>query len=428
MTSTDECRNWLHNAELLYRRENVVDQEVRDSYNKLSSHVALDTFKRDSELDATARKLTEMMSRVRAGKRNSQHAQNEVSASMLTLDAEERHFDTVFNEANALLAAIQDAGIDHNNNSSSKRSSHRALLEAQSLSSDVATRHAEFLMSNGGATLGWHEDDHGVFLRLLLRNAAPLELLEMLHVALPHIPTEELAHHIQLYAQYAQIQQEKKSAIEAFRQQRAADAANELEVNEIRKRLQEVRGQSDAMKNEHRRLKHQEELHKKVAEWKERKEAMLSKSSDEAVKGSSACVQQAARKKPLVVRPTTAPTVKQLTLTSAPTEVIPTPLVLLEKRWEQDMVRVMQRRIRASSTRGPTRQERIAEAAKKVRPEKQQQSNPARLIAPTESSSRRRAASLDVRQGGRDAPIAVTPRTFVGHRASPSWCDKTLLR
>ncbi|KEG10671.1 hypothetical protein DQ04_03431010 [Trypanosoma grayi] len=350
-------------------------------------------------------------------------------------------------------------------------------------------RYHDFVSKHGGATLGWSEQDHQRFLRLVLQlqrvqvkpNAVGCATshafphAELLHVAITCFADEktlpEIEEHVRLFLRYQELLYERRVAVEAYQQQRQADEAEAAELALWHHRQKEQRNAAEQQKQEHSRQKRQVAIKAKVAEWRATKEeevAALGQKQRREAELSHLWEVEQRRSQRLEVKTREL----QNSLNDAPYEngdaaapVVPitvinrasnAPLVSrdeailqqqqLQRRWLESKQRALHRASQIAAKQAETaRQSKAAilerqhqslcasrgvETSSATQPPKTQ-----RYLDPTESSSARVSSDVggcdkvnEKRSGWLHHATELIPTPSVlwrSHRGAPSWCGRS---
>ena len=437
---------WAHDAEVLHCREHTAFQEVASAFQQFQggdlAFLVAEWNHLQSSHSQIKTQLTHAFEQCRVRPQQLYPVMHrQVLSHLHALELEERGIECVPFAAELATTTVKPevrplaarpTQLPHPTSSTV----HQATRQLQAPST-AADRYRQYVDRHGGLTLGWAEEDHNIFVRVLLRQLEPRLLLETLVESLPQCSRQEVARHIELYSELGQLEHEKRVEMEAFRQQRHADAANERVLAELRQKAAEAHTKTEAEQAEHRRRLHHAAVKKRLSEMREAKqkeeEAARVVLAEEAAaaKPSTATVRRA----PLVARPRNQippPPLPAPAAAAVPTVAcrgVATSKVSLERRRMQDeeWLRRRQEQVlcRSQSAAAERKEERILEAARKLAPTVA--TDRSRAIGSTQAT-RLRASSSDQRPSTSGSATTRGSSAHSFQRAPASWCDRNHLR
>lgn len=434
---------WLHEQEVLQCRENTALQDVDAAFHQFHGELSF----LNQEWQTLHATLSTVQSHVQQAFQQCRvrpqqmfpllHRQ--VLDHLHALEQEERSAD--LGSVPPPLLAVTTTNLSIPQQQQQQRGVQGAakvsaapVRHLQQSASTAADRYRQFVDRHGGATLGWADEDHTEFVRVLLRQLEPRLMLETLVEALPQCSRQEIARHIELYAELGQLEHEKRIEMEAYRQQRHADAANERVMSELRREAVVEQTKTEEEKAEAKRRMHHAALRKKLEEWRAAKaNAVVEPRLNTETKPPQAAPSQRA---PLRGRPLAASTAKPLPPSEEPVIATPTAAatrgtskVSLERRRMQDEEWLRRRQelvsSRSLSAVMEKKEERILRAATKLAPSIG--ADLRRATGATQSTRLRSASSSQEQSTTRP----LTSRGSSAHsfqRAPASWCDRNHLR
>jgi hypothetical protein len=471
------AQDWRETMKVLCREIAAVEEEARAALIHHVPSVAAEAEADDRIRNLHERELQSSMRAVRTNPRRLiERADETNSETLASLNASEVALGSVVADVDRLLAfnrhalaptaekvanALRRAGP----------TSHTAKSTAPAAPASSAYRRDiealdQFVEDHGGASLGWHDDDHAAFQRyittlsaadvlpassaLLTVHSAQTSVAAMLGT-IPddlvastlasklgsHCSFEDVRAHVRVYREYLTLVERKRLAVTAWKDSRRVEKLHADRIAEIEQaRVQDAAASASAAR-EQRRLARHHETSAKVREWKEaradaqhtaameetarRKQLAIARELQRRMDGAMLTARvEANRQAQAQVRE-----VRMLGECVARIVTVEAHNASLKHRRDQDRAIVEKRKQSIEAVRRP------ASADPGLRPRSATSANAhrdaSRLTAPTQSSTARTSSS-DARVQMTRGPNYLTPRGNHLSRAPATWCGLTHMR